>query len=87
MTHSSNDEAWQHFDRIYTNFAYDPYNIRLGLCVDGFTLNNQFSKPYSCWSKFVTPYNLPPEMCREGSYATLIWTIMIFQLTGYYLDE
>ena len=58
MTHPSHGEVWQHFDRIYPNFAHDPCNIKLRLCVSGFTPNNQFSKSYSCWPVVVTPYNL-----------------------------
>ena len=60
MIHPSQGDAWQHFDQTYPDFASDPQNIRLGLCSDGFTPNNQFSKPYSCWHMVVTPYNLPP---------------------------
>ena len=71
MTHSSHGEAWHHFDRTYSDFASDPHNIRLGLCADGFTPNNQFSKPYSCWSVVVTPYNLQPEMCMKDPYLFL----------------
>ena len=43
----------------------------LGLCVDSFTPNNQFSKPYSCWPVVVTPYNLPPEICMKDPYLFL----------------
>ena len=52
-------------------FASDPRNIRLGLYYDGFTLNNQFSKLYSCWPMVVTPYNLPFEMCIKDHYLFL----------------
>ena len=44
MTHPSHGEAWHHFDRTYPDFAYDPCNMRFGLCTNGFTPNNQFSK-------------------------------------------
>ena len=71
MTHPSHGEAWKHFDQTYPDFAADPRNVRLGLCADGFTPNNQFSKPYSCWPVVVTPYNLPPEMCMKDPYMFL----------------
>ena len=71
MTHPSHGEAWKHFDQTYPNFAADSRNVRLGLCADGFTPNNQFSKPYSCWPVVVTPYNLPPEMCMKDPYMFL----------------
>ncbi|KAL0352219.1 UNVERIFIED_CONTAM: hypothetical protein Scaly_1610600 [Sesamum calycinum] len=36
MCHPSDAEAWRHFDRTHPNFALEPRNIRLGLCIDGF---------------------------------------------------
>ena len=71
MTHPCHGEARHHFNRTYPDFASDLRNIRLGLCADGFTPNNQFSKLYSCWSVVVTPYNLPPEMCMKYPYLFL----------------
>ena len=50
MTHPSYSETWHHFDRTYPNFASDPRNNRLGLCANSFTPNNQFGKPYDCYS-------------------------------------
>ncbi|XP_070010780.1 uncharacterized protein [Nicotiana sylvestris] len=58
-------EAWKHFDRLFPNFASEPRNIRLGLCADGFIPFSVSAAPYSCWPVFVTPYNLPPELCVE----------------------
>ena len=68
MTHPSHDETWQHFDRTYPDFASNHSNIRLRLCSDGFTPNNQFSKLYSCWLVVVTPYNLPLEICMKDLF-------------------
>ncbi|XP_004513291.1 uncharacterized protein [Cicer arietinum] len=60
----SNGKAWKHFDDVYSDFASDPGNVRLGLCSDGFTPYIQASaSPYFCWLVILTPYNLPPEMC------------------------
>ncbi|KAL0286431.1 UNVERIFIED_CONTAM: hypothetical protein Scaly_2792800 [Sesamum calycinum] len=36
MCHPSDAEAWRHFDRTHPNFALEPCNIGLGLCIDGF---------------------------------------------------
>lgn len=33
MCHSSDSEAWKHFDTQYPDFAAEPQNVRLGLCV------------------------------------------------------
>nr|XP_016499612.1 PREDICTED: uncharacterized protein LOC107818152 [Nicotiana tabacum] len=61
LRHPSDGEAWKHFDRVFPDCASEPRNIRLGLRVDGFTPFAVSAAPYSCWSVFVTPYNLPPE--------------------------
>ncbi|WMV57812.1 hypothetical protein MTR67_051197 [Solanum verrucosum] len=66
MCHPSDGEAWKHFDRTYPDFAAEPRNVRLGLCVDGFTPFSVGAAPYSCWPVFITPYNLPPEMYVTG---------------------
>ena len=62
LRHPSDGEAWKHFDRVLTDFAVDPRNVRLGLCSDGFNPFIQSTIPYSCWPVIVTPYNLPPEI-------------------------
>ena len=71
MRHASHGEAWLHFDRTYPEFASNLRNVGLGFCAGGFTPNNQFSKPYSCWSVLVTPNNLPPKMCMKDLYLFL----------------
>ncbi|XP_059295599.1 uncharacterized protein LOC132048937 [Lycium ferocissimum] len=71
LCHPSDGEAWKHFDRTFQNFANEPRNIRLGLCADGFTPFSVSAAPYSCWPVFVTPYNLPPEMCMTSPYLFL----------------
>ncbi|XP_060182571.1 uncharacterized protein LOC132612291 [Lycium barbarum] len=68
---ASDGEAWKHFDRTFSDFANEPRNIRLGLCADGFTPFSVSVAPYSCWPVFVTPYNLPPEMCMTSPYLFL----------------
>ncbi|RDX81489.1 hypothetical protein CR513_37829, partial [Mucuna pruriens] len=63
--------AWKHFDKLYPEFASKPQNVRLGLCVDGFTPFSQSTTPYSCWPVIVTPYNLPLELCMMTPYMFL----------------
>jgi len=66
------DKAWKHFDNVYPDFATNPQHIRLGLCFVGFTPYVQAStSPYSFWPIFMTPYDLPPEMCMTKSYMFL----------------
>jgi hypothetical protein len=37
MVHLSDGEAWKKFNEDHQDFAFDPRNIRLGLCTDGFS--------------------------------------------------
>ena len=61
LRHSSNDEVRKHFDKLHSNFATQPRNIRLVYVLMDFDPYIQaLAKSYSCW--LVTPYNLPPEM-------------------------
>ncbi|KAH0724842.1 hypothetical protein KY284_000707 [Solanum tuberosum] len=71
LSHLSDGEAWKHFDNVYPDFASEPRNVRLGLCSDGFTPFSNSASPYSCWLVFLTPYNLPPEMCMTSPYIFL----------------
>ncbi|XP_016571056.1 uncharacterized protein LOC107868969 [Capsicum annuum] len=68
MCHPSDGEARKHFDRKYPEFTAEPRNIRLGLCLDGFTPYSIFVAPYSCWPVYLTPCNLSPEMCMTSPY-------------------
>jgi len=72
LRHPSDGKAWKHFDNVYPDFVADPCHVRLGLCSDGFTPYVKAStSPYSCWPVFLTPYNLPPEMCMTKPYMFL----------------
>ncbi|XP_060178050.1 uncharacterized protein LOC132607983 [Lycium barbarum] len=71
MFHPSGGEVWKHFDTTYPDFAAEPRNIKLGLCSDGFTPHSISTAPYSCWPVFLTPYNLPPELCVTSPYIFL----------------
>ncbi|XP_049410510.1 uncharacterized protein LOC125873672 [Solanum stenotomum] len=71
MCHPSDGETWKYFDRTYPDFAAEPRNVRLGLCADGFTPFSVRAAPYSCWPVFITPYNLPPEVCMTSPYIFL----------------
>lgn len=47
LRHPTNGEAWQHFDSLHEQFAFDPRTIRLGLASDGFNLFGNMSTNYS----------------------------------------
>jgi len=63
LCHPSDGVAWKHFDNKYLNFASEPWNVRLDLCVDGFNAYTLSWRSYSIWPVVVTSYNLPPEIC------------------------
>nr|XP_033516354.1 uncharacterized protein LOC117280718 isoform X2 [Nicotiana tomentosiformis] len=71
MCHPSDGESWMYFDRVFPDFASEPRNIRLGLYADGFNPFFVSASPYSCWPVFITPYNLPPELCMTSLYLFL----------------
>ncbi|KAL0384767.1 UNVERIFIED_CONTAM: hypothetical protein Sradi_2871000 [Sesamum radiatum] len=75
MHHPSDAEARRHFDCAHPNFAMEPRNVRLGLCVDEFVPHRQYDKMNSCWSVILTPYNIPPEMCMKSEFMFLTLVI------------
>ena len=68
MSHPSNSEAWKHLDASYPNFSCEPQNVRLGLCADGFLPFGHYGQTYSCWPVIITPYNLPPWICKKRQF-------------------
>ncbi|KAL0278016.1 UNVERIFIED_CONTAM: hypothetical protein Sradi_7304200 [Sesamum radiatum] len=75
MCHPSDAEAWRHFDKSYPDFAVEPRNVRLALCIDGFAPYGQYGRTYSCWPVILTAYNFSPGMCMKPEYMFL--TIVI----------
>ena len=74
ITHPADAEAWSHFNCAHPTFSKESRNVRLGLCTDGFNPFGGSVTSYSCWPVFVTPYNLPPNMCmkREHLFLSLL---------------
>ncbi|KAL0415886.1 UNVERIFIED_CONTAM: hypothetical protein Slati_3420500 [Sesamum latifolium] len=79
------------FDRTYTDFAVEPHNIRLCLCMNGLAPHRQYGRMYSCWLVILTPYNLPPRMCMSSEYIFLTMVIPGFfnpkHLIDVYLEQ
>jgi hypothetical protein len=67
MSHPTDGEVWQAFDREYPDFTDDARNIRLGLATDGFNHFANMNTKYSMWPVLVVPYNLLPWACMEES--------------------
>jgi hypothetical protein len=58
MVHTSDGEAWKHFNAIHREKAEEARNVRVALATDGMS-----AAPYTCWPVFVIPINLPPGVC------------------------
>jgi len=54
MVHPSYKEVWKKFNQDHQDFESDPWNIQLGLCIDGFSPFNMSSNVYSCWPVIVS---------------------------------
>jgi len=46
MTHPSDVEAWKQFNYTNPTFSQDSWNVRLGLCIDGFNPFSNTGTPY-----------------------------------------
>jgi hypothetical protein len=60
MVHTSNGEAWKHFDAIHREKAKEARNVHVALATDGFNPYGMSAAPYTCCPMFVIPINLPP---------------------------
>jgi hypothetical protein len=67
MSQRANGEAWQDFDREFSDFAKDARNLKLGLATHSFNPFSEKNTKYSMRPVFVVPYNLPPWECMEES--------------------
>ncbi|XP_048622406.1 uncharacterized protein LOC125591721 [Brassica napus] len=75
ISHPSDAEAWKHFRNVYSDFAAEARNVYLGLCTDGFNPFGKSGRKYSLWPVIVTPYNLPPALCKKQEF--LFLTILV----------
>jgi hypothetical protein len=76
MSHPAGSKAWEALHRFDLEFARDPRGFCLGLSTDGFQPHSEPSNPYSCWSVFVMPYNLPPNKCLKQGFIFLAFVIL-----------
>jgi hypothetical protein len=63
MVHTSDGEAWKHFDAIHREKAEEARNVRVALATDGFNPYGMSVALYTCWPVFVIPINLPHRRC------------------------
>jgi hypothetical protein len=48
MVHTSDGEAWTHFDVIHLEKAKEARNVRVALAIDGFNPYGMIVAPYTC---------------------------------------
>ena len=60
---------------MYSYFAEDPRNVRLGLASDGFNPFGNMYNSYSIWPVIVIPYNLPPWKCMKDPFMFMSYLI------------
>ncbi|XP_022862577.1 uncharacterized protein LOC111382773 [Olea europaea var. sylvestris] len=65
LKHSTDGEAWKHFDEKFPTFSAEPQNVRLGLATDGFNHFGNMSNGYSMWLVILVSYNMPSWMCMK----------------------
>jgi hypothetical protein len=59
LVHTSDGEAWKHFDAIHCEKAKEARNVHVALAIDGFNLYEMSATLYTYWHVFVIPINLP----------------------------
>lgn len=86
VSHPTDSEAWQDFDRTHPEFSAEDGNVRIAFCTDGFTPFRQTARPYSCWPVMIAVYNLPPSMCMTRPFIFLSLIIPGPKSPGKHLD-
>jgi hypothetical protein len=66
MVHTSDGEAWKHFDVIHREKVEEARNVRVALATNGFNPYGMSAAPYTCWHVFVIPINPPPVCAFKG---------------------
>jgi len=64
-------KMWMEFDKAWPDFSQDPYNIRLGLALDGVNPFSNQSTKWSTWAMFLINYNLPPWLATKPFFLML----------------
>ena len=62
MRYPIDGAAWKEFDRTFLEFAADPWNVRLGLTINGFNSFGVLNQHHSTWPIFV--FHI---ICRLGN--------------------
>jgi hypothetical protein len=56
-------------------FSYDPYNVRLGLALDGVNPYGDLSSCHFTWHVILLNYNLPPWLITKQYFLMLVLII------------
>ncbi|XP_021746191.1 uncharacterized protein LOC110712080 [Chenopodium quinoa] len=76
--HPSDSEAWKHLDSRFPKFAFEPRNVRLGLCTDGFAPHEELKL---LWEVGVTTYDISMKQ-NFNLRAAILWTVSDFLAYG-----
>jgi hypothetical protein len=75
MGHPSDGEAWKVLDNFDTDFISDVRSVCIRLATDNFSPFSRNAPPYSCWSIFAIPYNLPHSLCMKYEFMFLCFVL------------
>jgi hypothetical protein len=75
MSHPADSEVWEALDRFDPEFARGPRSVRLSLSTNGFQPHIEAIIKYSCWSFFITRYNMSPNKCMKQGFILLAFVI------------
>ena len=68
LRHPADGEAWKSFDNLYSEFAADSRNVRLGLTLNRFNHFGNLCTSHNTWLVMLMPYNLPPYMYIKQTF-------------------
>lgn len=69
--HIGDSKQWKGVDVMYTEFAKEARNVRLGLSLDGVNPFGEKHNTYSCWPVTLLNYNLPPWLTTKRFFVML----------------
>nr|AAM74359.1 Putative transposable element [Oryza sativa Japonica Group] len=71
LRHPVDSIEWRNIDRKHKDFAADPRNMTLCLCMDDMNPFGDMSSTHSTWPVLIANYNLLPWLCFKWKYNML----------------
>jgi hypothetical protein len=76
VRHVPNSWAWKHIDETWPKFVNEPWNVHLGLGIDGVYLYSSKNSCWSTWPLISLCYNLPPWLMTKKKFTMLLLFIL-----------